>query len=170
MRVKTIAKPTEQGCFFGLLDGDHGLVEALLATASLVLFAWIVDGRGVLYGDAFMHVLYIFSAVCVVLGFRLCSACRCVPPQGFTQSQRDLAFAASPVPNYTTLCRRAQALGVQLPITRYGDPIYLVVDSTGAKVCGEGEWKVRQHGYSKRRTWHKVHLGSTRAPVRYLRR
>lgn len=39
------------------------------------------------------------------------------------------------------------------------DPIHLVVDSTGAKLYGEGEWKVRQHGYSKRRTWRKMHLG-----------
>jgi hypothetical protein len=35
----------------------------------------------------------------------------------------------------------------------------VVVDSTGPKIFGEGEWKVRQHGYSKRRTWRKVHLG-----------
>jgi len=34
-----------------------------------------------------------------------------------------------------------------------------VVDSTGVKVFGEGEWKVRQHGYSKRRTWKKLHVG-----------
>lgn len=34
----------------------------------------------------------------------------------------------------------------------------LVIDSTGLKVYGEGEWKVRQHGYSKRRTWRKLHL------------
>ena len=36
---------------------------------------------------------------------------------------------------------------------------HLVVDSTGLKLYGEGEWKVRQHGYSKRRTWRKLHLG-----------
>ncbi|KAF1004602.1 MAG: hypothetical protein E5299_02359 [Burkholderia gladioli] len=36
--------------------------------------------------------------------------------------------------------------------------IHLVVDSTGLKVYGEGEWKVRQHGYSKWRTWRKVAL------------
>jgi hypothetical protein len=35
----------------------------------------------------------------------------------------------------------------------------VVVDSTGLKVFGEGEWKVRQHGYTKRRTWRKVQLG-----------
>jgi len=37
-------------------------------------------------------------------------------------------------------------------------PLHVVVDSTGLKVFGEGEWKVRQHGYSKRRTWRKLHL------------
>ena len=36
--------------------------------------------------------------------------------------------------------------------------IHLVVDSTGLKIYGEGEWKVRQHGVGKRRTWRKVHL------------
>jgi hypothetical protein len=37
-------------------------------------------------------------------------------------------------------------------------PLHLVLDSTGLKVYGEGEWKVRQHGYSRRRTWLKLHL------------
>ena len=36
--------------------------------------------------------------------------------------------------------------------------VYIVIDSTGLKVYGEGEWKVRQHGYSKRRIWKKLHL------------
>lgn len=57
-----------------------------------------------------------------------------------------------------SLCRRAQTPEVQLPIIRHGKPIHLVVDSTGVKIYGEGEWKMRQHGYSKRRTWRKVHL------------
>jgi hypothetical protein len=63
------------------------------------------------------------------------------------------------VPNYTTLSRRAQDLKVALPVTSSGEPLHLVVDSTGVKLCGEGEWKVRKHGYSKRRTWLKAHLG-----------
>ena len=37
--------------------------------------------------------------------------------------------------------------------------MHLVVDSTGLKVYGEGEWKVRQHGWTKRRTWRKLHVG-----------
>ncbi|KAF1010956.1 MAG: hypothetical protein E5299_01540 [Burkholderia gladioli] len=49
-------------------------------------------------------------------------------------------------------------LDVELPIFHNNEPIHLVVDSTGLKVYGESEWKVRQHGYSKRRTWRKVQL------------
>jgi hypothetical protein len=78
--------------------------------------------------------------------------------QGFAQSQRDLAFADLPVPHYTTLSLRAKALEVRLPATRSDEPLHLVIDSTGMKLYGEGEWKVRQHGWSKRRTWRKVHL------------
>jgi hypothetical protein len=79
--------------------------------------------------------------------------------QGFAQSLRELAFAELPVPNYTTLSRRAQDLRLALPVTSSGEPLHLVVDSTGVKLYGEGEWKVRKHGCSKRRTWRKVHLG-----------
>ncbi len=78
--------------------------------------------------------------------------------QGFAMSLRKLAFAELPVPNYTTLSRRAQGLEVVLPALHAGQALHLVVDSTGLKVFGEGEWKVRKHGYSKRRTWRKVHL------------
>ncbi len=62
-----------------------------------------------------------------------------------------------PVPDYTTLCRRAATVRITLPKKATG-PLHLVLDSTGLKVYGEGEWKVRQHGYSKRRTWLKLHL------------
>ncbi len=41
--------------------------------------------------------------------------------------------------------------------------IHVVVDSTGVKVYGEGEWKVRQHGVDKRRTWRKLHIGVNEA-------
>lgn len=47
---------------------------------------------------------------------------------------------------------------VILPAPRTGESLHWVVDSTGLKVFGEGEWKVRKYGYAKRRTWRKVHL------------
>jgi hypothetical protein len=79
--------------------------------------------------------------------------------EGLLLSIVKLLGVALPVPDYTTLCRRRQTLEVVLPRRHQSEPLHLVVDSTGGKVFGEGEWKVRQHGYSKRRTWRKLHLG-----------
>lgn len=69
-----------------------------------------------------------------------------------------LGYAALPVAHPTTLSRRARALGVALPVRPGPGPLHLVVDTTGLKLYGEGEWKVRQHGWAKRRTWRKLHL------------
>jgi uncharacterized protein (DUF4415 family) len=77
--------------------------------------------------------------------------------EGFALSLSHLLGVALPIPDYSTLNRRAQTLKVVLPTSEKG-PIHAVLDSTGLKVYGEGEWKVRQHGYSKRRTWRKLHL------------
>jgi hypothetical protein len=63
-----------------------------------------------------------------------------------------------PTPDYTTLSRRCGQLEVPLPRSLPKGPIDIVVDSTGIKVYGEGEWKIRQHGIGKRRTWLKLHL------------
>ncbi|KAF1016698.1 MAG: IS5 family transposase [Burkholderia sp.] len=106
-------------------------------------------GRPCLYGDALIQAL---------LGVKTVYRRTLRALQSFTQSLRDLAFPSFPVPHYTTLCRREKTLDLELPILRDNEPIHLDVDSTGLKVYGEGEWKVRQHGYSKRRTWRKVHL------------
>jgi len=78
--------------------------------------------------------------------------------EGFAGSLSKLLGVALPIPDYSTLNRRAKTLKVDLPTPEKG-PIHAVLDSTGLKVYGEGEWKVRQHGYSKRRTWRKLHLG-----------
>jgi hypothetical protein len=77
--------------------------------------------------------------------------------EGFAHSLFGLMGVDLPVPDDTTLCRRAATVRVTLPRRAEG-PLHLVLDSTGLKVYGEGEWKVRQHGYSKRRTWLKLHL------------
>ena len=78
---------------------------------------------------------------------------------GLTRSLIKLLGVELSVPCYTTLCRRRRKLSVALPRRRQSEPLHLVVDSTGIKVYGEGEWKVRQHGYTRRRTWRKLHLG-----------
>lgn len=79
--------------------------------------------------------------------------------EGFVTSLFELLGADLDVPDHTTLCRRRKNLAVALPRSSGGEPLHILVDSTGVKVFGEGEWKVRQHGYTRRRTWRKLHLG-----------
>jgi hypothetical protein len=62
-------------------------------------------------------------------------------------------------PDHTLITRRAKTLTVQIPRRQPPESLHGVIDSTGLKVYGEGEWKVRQHGKSKRRVWRKVHVG-----------
>ena len=79
--------------------------------------------------------------------------------QGFMESIFERMGISLPVPDYTTLSRRQGNLSVALPVRAKSEPIHLVVDSSGGKIYGEGERKVRQHGWSQRRTWRKLHLG-----------
>lgn len=72
------------------------------------------------------------------------------------------------VPDYTTLSRRRQLLEIELPRRQKSEPLHLVVDSTGMKVYGEGEWKVRQHGYTRRRTWRELHLSVDEATHEFV--
>lgn len=62
------------------------------------------------------------------------------------------------MPDYTTRCRRHRSLSVSLPVRPRAQARHIVLDSTGLKVFGEGEWKVRQHGRAGRRLWKKIHL------------
>jgi len=79
--------------------------------------------------------------------------------QGFLASIFALMGIALSVPDHSTLSRRLSKLDVVLPLLPKEGARHVVVDSTGVKVYGEGEWKTRQHGMSKRRTWRKLHLG-----------
>ncbi len=79
--------------------------------------------------------------------------------QGLLQSVFHLMALTLTVPCYSTLSRRQPGLKFKPPQRQAGDGVHLVIDSTGVKVFGEGEWKVRQHGVSKRRTWKKLHVG-----------
>lgn len=65
------------------------------------------------------------------------------------------------VPDYSTVSRRASRLNVVLlkKTAKRGEKQIVVIDSSGLKVYGEGEWKVKMHGRSKHRTWRKAHLG-----------
>jgi hypothetical protein len=78
--------------------------------------------------------------------------------EGLVRSLMRLCGLELPVPDHTHLSRRAATLSVAIPRRKRNGPIHVVVDSTGLKIFGEGEWKVRQHGVGKRRTWRKIHL------------
>jgi hypothetical protein len=78
--------------------------------------------------------------------------------EGFGRALAKLMNAVVAIPHHTSLVKRAAKLSVSIHVDPSKGPIDVVVDSTGLKVYGEGEWKVRQHGAHKRREWRKVHL------------
>ena len=78
---------------------------------------------------------------------------------GLVASLLRMAKLDWPVPDYTTLCRRQKTLSVNLVGRVSSSGLHLLVDSTGIKMMGEGEWKTRKHGASYRRQWRKVHIG-----------
>ena len=106
-------------------------------------------GRPLKYSDmAFIAVLTLKQ----VYHLPLRAAC------GFICSLFKLMNIAVEIPCYSQVCRR-QA-GIKLPpLPRLAQPIHMVLDSSGLKIFGEGEWKVRQHGWSKHRMWRKLHIG-----------
>lgn len=83
--------------------------------------------------------------------------------EGFVESLFALMGIDLPVPDHSTLSRRMGKVEVEMPVAPSEGAIHVVVDSTGVKVHGEGEWKVRQHGVDKRRTWRKLHVGVNEA-------
>jgi IS5 family transposase len=96
---------------------------------------------------------------------RLCLTLRCLlrlPLRGTEGMVKGLftlyGLPQEAVPEYTTLCRRGR--NVKLPaMKRREGALIIAVDSTGLKVCGEGEWKMKMHGKSKRRRWRKLYIG-----------
>ncbi len=63
------------------------------------------------------------------------------------------------VPDHSTLSRRAETLEVPRP--RSGtEPMHLLVDSTGLRLCGPGDWLIEKHGSRTRRSWRKLHIGT----------
>ena len=78
--------------------------------------------------------------------------------EGFMRSVFVMMKIDLPVPDHSTLSKRGKTLKVKLP-KKVNGGLNMVFDSTGLKIYGEGEWKVRKHGNSKRRTWRKLHLG-----------
>jgi hypothetical protein len=67
---------------------------------------------------------------------------------------------ALPCPDHTTLSRRNATVKVSRRDHRESPgPVDLIVDSTGLKVCGQGEWHAKKHGEKHRKSWTKLHIG-----------
>lgn len=79
--------------------------------------------------------------------------------QGFLASAVTFMGLELPVPDYSTLSRRQAGLAVSLPPAPRSGARYLVVDSTGLKVYGAGEWHAQKYRRAGRRVWRKLHLG-----------
>ncbi|WP_099827136.1 IS5 family transposase [Oceaniglobus indicus] len=78
---------------------------------------------------------------------------------GSVESLLKLVGLGWEVPDFSALCRRQRSLNVNLPYRGGTGPLNLLIDSTGIKAEGEGEWNARKHGGSKRRIWRKIHIG-----------
>jgi hypothetical protein len=79
--------------------------------------------------------------------------------QGFLSSVVELMKLSLPVPDYSTVSRRQGALQVPESLMPRSGPCHVVIDATGLRVYGAGEWRVWKHRASRRRTWRKLHLG-----------
>ena len=78
--------------------------------------------------------------------------------EGFAKSMLPHIQANIFLPTYSLICKRASNLEALLPKLSSRRPKVVLLDATGIKVYGEGEWKVKMHGASKRRKWIKLHI------------
>jgi Transposase DDE domain len=118
--------------------------------------AWHAEPRTTPGGQPHYSDLAITTALTLKAVFRL--ALR--QTEGLIGSIIHLLGLDLSVPDHTTLSRRAETLEVPRPRSdSNAEPVHLLVDSTGLKLCGPGEWLVEKHGTRRRRSWKKLHIG-----------
>ena len=134
----------------------HDYEQGLVARGSLTVWIpddieerWYAQGRQT----------YTNTAIELVLVLKLRFSLPLRGAEGFARSIFDLVGRPLIVPDHSTLSRRAVSLSPTLKKRLNKQEVDFILDSTGAKVLGEGEWKVRTHGKGKRRTWTKIHIG-----------
>jgi Transposase DDE domain len=116
--------------------------------------AWRAEPRSTRGGQPSYSALAITTALTLRAVFRL--ALR--QTEGLIGSILALLGLDLAVPDHSTLSRRAETLEVPRPRSSSG-PRHLLVDSSGLKLCGQGEWLAEKHGTRTRRSWRKLHLG-----------
>ncbi len=119
--------------------------------------AWRAEPRTTRGGQPWYSPLAILTALTLRAVFRL--ALR--QTEGLIGSILQLLGLDLAVPDHSTLSRRAETLEVPRPRSSLGSgPVHLLVDSTGLRLCGPGEWLVQKHGSRRRRSWKKLHLAA----------
>jgi hypothetical protein len=118
--------------------------------------AWRAEPRTTRGGQAHYCALAIRTALTLRAVFRL--ALR--QTEGLIGSVLRLLGLDLAVPGHSTLSRRAETLEVPKPCPNPRGPVHLLVDSTGLRLCGPGEWLVEKHGTQRRRSWRKLHIGA----------
>lgn len=78
---------------------------------------------------------------------------------GFVQSMIRLSGFNWTAPDYSTLCRRQKHIDIEISYQKCRDGLHLIVESTGLKFLGEGEWNRKKHQSEYRRKWRKLHIG-----------
>src|SRR3712207_4089088 len=80
--------------------------------------------------------------------------------EGLLRSLTALLGVGVGVPDHTTFSRRSPGLALagSLAQAQRAGPVHVVIDATGLKVYGAGEWLVETHGGRDRRPWRKLHL------------
>ena len=115
---------------------------------------WRAEPRTTPGGQPWYSPLAILTALTLRAAFRL--ALR--QTEGLIGSIVGLLGLELRVPDHSTLSRRAKTLEVPRP-RRSGEPMHLLVDSTGLRLCGAGEWLLEKHGTKTRRSWRTLHIG-----------
>ena len=119
--------------------------------------AWRAEPRTGRGGQPSYSALAVATALTLRAVFRL--ALR--QTEGLIGSVLQLLGLDLPVPDHSTLSRRAETLEVPRPASGSGGgPVHLLVDSTGLKLCGPGEWLEEKHGTKRRRAWRVLHLAT----------
>ncbi|QRM33194.1 IS5 family transposase [Microvirga sp. VF16] len=116
--------------------------------------AWRAEPRTTRGGQPHYSALAIRTALTLRAVFRL--ALR--QTEGLIGSILQLLGLDLAVRDHSTLSRWAEMLEMPRPVSR-GEPVYLLVDSTGLRLCGSGEWLAEKHGTRRRRSWRKLHIG-----------
>ncbi|GIU10408.1 IS5 family transposase [Shewanella morhuae] len=107
-------------------------------------------GRGFSYSDVAIETALMIKGIFFNLSLRAL--------EGFLNSLFTLMSVPLKSPDYTSISKRAKTVNIKYRNPSRGPIAHVVVDATGLKVFGEGEWKTRNHGSDKRSTWRKLHL------------